>query len=207
MIRRDPGRRHVPRRHQARHHPSSDPVRRDDDSRRILPRATTPIELNAGRRDAPRSRSPTAAIGRFRSARTATSSKSTAGSSFDRARGLRHAAEHRRPAPRSGSSRATRAKSSWWRSAARARCPGSIGLVEGRARRSSDVARARGAWKRVDGLRLELPAHENRPPHLRRPLRPDDRRPHPPRRHRSAHPRSSATRRPTATRRSSAAAR
>ena len=46
-------------------------------------------------------------------------------------RGLRHAAEHRRPAPRCASSRATRARSNSSRSAGRARCYGLNGLVNG----------------------------------------------------------------------------
>ncbi len=82
-------------------------------------------------------------------------------------------------------------------------------LVEGRARRRGGPRRP-ALERRVEARSrktLVTGTHENRSPHLRRPLRPDDRRSHPPGRHRPHHPDRARLRRSTATRRSSAAAR
>ena len=129
--------------------------------------------------------STTPATGRFRSDRTPTSSKSTARCASI-ARRRTACGSTSRPAPRCASSRATRARSSWSRSADAAR------LRPERAGRRPARRRARPRWRRARRGFTE-DRDEDPAPHLRRPLRPDDRRSRPPRRHRSDPRRSSAT--------------
>ena len=122
--RRDPGRGHVSRRHEAGHHPQISRVRRRHraqgrhDSRRISsrsrsdraerrPAAPCALEVTQPRRPADPGRIALPFLRGEPRARLRPCGR------------LRHAPEHRRPAQPSASSRATRARSSWWRSAAR----------------------------------------------------------------------------------------
>ena len=169
----NPGRRHVPRRHEARHRPRSDP----------LGDAVVPgeyilqdgvVELNAGRDAASACASPTPAIARSRSAPTRISSRSTQALRFDRDAGVRPAARRagRHVAALRARRSARRRRSSRWPAAGRLR---------------HERARQRSAGRR------STRQHEDSARRLREPLRSDDGRSRPPRRTPTCSSRSSAT--------------
>ena len=148
-------------------------------SRRIFPADRRRSRLNAGRRDVPRSRSPTAAIGRCRSVRTATSSRSTA-----TCRSIGQAAYGMRLNIAAGT--AVRFE------------PGDTREVELVALGGTREVYGLNGWstaaRRLEPCPLERAPRsgrdefthgcvpmKDRSAHLRRPLRPHDRRPRPPR--------------------------
>ena len=164
---------------------------------------TTPIELNAGR--------PTRAHRGHQPRRPADPGRLPLpflrSEPLARVRprgGLRHAAEHRRR--HRGALRAGRhARGRAGRDRRHARGLRAERLVEGPL--DDAAVPRRGAAGGRTALHRKPVGDEDRSPHLRRSLRADHRRSHPPRRHRPHHPDRARRHRPTATRRSSAAAR
>ena len=114
MIHEDPGRRHLSRRHQARHRPRSDSLTTMIPGEYFL--RDEPIELNAGRDARPHPRRQSPAIAPSRSDRTRTSSRSTGPCASIAPRPTAAGSTSRR-APRCGSSPAKAATSTSSRSA------------------------------------------------------------------------------------------